>query len=80
MQNHSKEYERILVESNETEKKKEEEACPMNKDKMVNIKKAMIKFIVKERLPISKLESLHFNNLINGTYALLIFHFVQLVM
>lgn len=52
------------------EKEKEEETCgPVNKnkgEKMSNIQKAMIKFIVKERLPISKLESVHLSNLING--------------
>lgn len=32
------------------------------------IKRAIIKFFVKDRLPLAKMESVHFNHLINGLY------------
>lgn len=31
------------------------------------IKRAIIKFFVKDRLPLAKMESVHFNNLLNGS-------------
>lgn len=36
------------------------------------IKNAIIKFFVKDRLPLAKMDSVHFNNLINGNLSILI--------
>lgn len=33
-----------------------------------DIEAALVKFIVKERLPISKMESIHLNDLITGAF------------
>lgn len=59
-------YDRI---SNDSEEKENEQKTDhSNKTKSDDIEEALIKLIVKERLPISKLDSVHLNNLIKGTF------------
>lgn len=45
------------------EKKQQQEE---QKNKEIDIEAAMVKFIVKDRLPISKLNSVHLNNLVQS--------------
>lgn len=39
-----------------------------------DINRAIIKFFVKDRLPLAKMESPHFNNLINGTEFIIAYY------
>lgn len=39
----------------------------------IDIGSALVKFIVKERLPISKVNSVHLNELIQGTYRIVLY-------
>lgn len=45
---------------------------PQN-SKVENIENALIEFIIKERIPISKTESIHLNKLLNGNFCILAF-------
>lgn len=54
-----------------------------NEDEMKNfhtneVKRAIIKFFVKDRIPLAKMESVHFNNLINGSFSIIAHAYVQL--
>lgn len=63
---HSKVYEDICVDAKNSESKKK---TPIAIDTTkIDIESAIIKFIVKERLPISKVDSTHLNELIQGTW------------
>lgn len=59
---HPEEYKVIFDDSNE----KNDENTAQRK-KTIDIEEAMIKFIVNDRLPVSKLDSIYLNNLVQGT-------------
>lgn len=52
----------------ETSESKQDETNIVVKNRMEQIKGAIVNFFVKERLPLSKMDSIHFNNLIEGKY------------
>lgn len=58
-------YKRIVIESQEKEEAKQAVLHgPSNHDAVEN---ALLQFIIKERLPLSKLDSVHLRKLVDGT-------------
>lgn len=68
---HPKIYERIHSDAKEEEIEKELEKQRNglgNDFKDDSVERALLNFIIKERLPLSKLESIHLNHLIQGDF------------
>lgn len=63
---HREIYEQLCEETNEIEAWKGLTKLDEDPRKKAQIENALIELIVKERLPLSKLDSKHFTNLING--------------
>lgn len=63
---HPKDYKRIFDEAKEKELEKQND--PIGSGHVdADIENALLNFIIKERLPLSKLESKHLNQLIQGS-------------
>lgn len=60
---HSVEYDRILVAS---KLKENEKLCLQSELTDTNIEAALLNFMIKERLPLSKVDSIHMKKVIQG--------------
>lgn len=63
-------YDRICAES---DVKRNEKVCTRDKLSDTNIDDALLNLIIKERLPLSKLNSIHLQKLIQGTHLTVTF-------
>lgn len=66
MQMHPDIYKRLVIESQEKEEAKH--AMAQDPEFRDTIENALLQFIIKERLPLSKLDSVYLHKLVDGNY------------
>lgn len=63
----------MLVTKDEAENEKKLADIRLSSEKRSNIEAGILEFFIKERLPLARMNSKHFNNLIDGQYIQLSF-------